>query len=74
MAAFWSSGIARLRTLLFVAGLIVSLPSVAAPVHLIFERDIDVSGQTDLFLISYASQADFLSDTGFTQTALPQSI
>ncbi|HRP77105.1 MAG TPA: hypothetical protein PKZ27_16010, partial [Rhodocyclaceae bacterium] len=42
--------------------------------HLIFERDIDVVGQTDLFLISYASQADFLSDTGFTQTAMPQSI
>lgn len=73
MATFWSSGIARLRTLLLVAGLIVSLPSVAA-VHLIFERDIDVPGQTDLFLVSYASQADFLSNTLQAQTALPQAI
>ena len=74
MAAIWSSGIVRLRTLLLVAGLIVSLPSVAAPVHLIIERDIDVPGETDLFLVSYASQADFLSNTPLTQTALPQGL
>jgi len=41
--------------------------------HLLLERDIDV-GQTDLFLISYASQNDFLTNTGLTQTALPQPI
>lgn len=74
MAAFWSSGITRLRTLLLVAGLIVSLPSVAAPVHLILERDIDAPGETDLFLVSYASQADFHSNTLLAQTALPQGI
>ena len=73
MITFWSSSISRLRALVLAAGLIVSLPSVGA-VHLIFERDIDIAGQTDLFLISYASQADFVSNTAPAQTALPQAI
>jgi hypothetical protein len=42
--------------------------------HLLLERDIDIAGEADLFLISYASQAAFLTNSGATQTALPQNI
>jgi hypothetical protein len=72
MAAFGSSCIFRFRALAFAVGLIVSLPASAA-VQLLLERDIDVAGATNLFLISYASQADFLTNTGLIETALPQS-
>jgi hypothetical protein len=48
--------------------------SVLAGVHLLLERDVDIVGQTDLFLISYASQADLISNTGLMQTALPVNL
>ena len=76
MAAFLSCDLRMFRRLcmaLVASGLLASSPSLAS-VHLLLERDIDVSGQTDLFLISYASQADFLINSGSTQTALPQPI
>jgi hypothetical protein len=42
--------------------------------HLLLERDLDLAGQTDLFLVSYANQNDFLTNTNLTQLALPQPI
>lgn len=53
MTGFRSGSIELLRRLVLVAGLVLSLPSIAA-VQLLLERDIDISGQTDLFLVSYA--------------------
>ncbi|WP_144300201.1 hypothetical protein [Elioraea rosea] len=42
--------------------------------HLLLERNTDLAGQTDLFLITYADAAAFLNNADATQTALPQNI
>lgn len=73
LAPCHSRGLRLLRTAILGAGLLGASP-VLAGAHLLLERNTDVAGQTDLFLISYANQADFLTNTVASQTALPQPV
>ncbi|WP_439579941.1 hypothetical protein, partial [Elioraea sp.] len=70
MAALARVGINRLRGVALAACLAASSPALSS-VHLLLERDIAVPGETDLFLVSYASQTDFLTNAGPSITALP---
>ena len=76
MAALFSRGLRGLRRLcmaMLASGVLAASPSLAS-VQLLLERDTDIFGETDLFLISYADQNAFLTNSLSTQTSLPQDI
>lgn len=66
-------GLRLLRAAILGSALLVSAPSLAS-VHLLIERDIDVPGQNDLFLVTYANETDFRSGIIGSQQLLSQNL
>jgi hypothetical protein len=74
---WWLSSIVKTRCVARLGSLAIGLTlcsTAFGAVELLLERDTDIAGQTDLFLISYADQNSFLTNTGLVQSNLPQPI
>ena len=53
---------------------LISAAPAAAAVHLLLETDVDSSGGSELFLVSYADLASLTSDPDLSAVVLPQNV